>query len=48
MVARKQMGAKKACQNTGIAVFDHFADVGKLSKRGINAGVEIIHKFWRK
>ena len=33
--------AKKACENSDISVFEHFADVGKLSKRANNAEVEI-------
>ena len=33
--------AKQACENSGISVFEHFADVGKLSKRANNAEVVI-------
>ena len=33
--------AKKACKNSDINVFEHFADVGKLSKRANNAEVTI-------
>ena len=33
--------AKQACENSGISVFKHFADVGKLSKRANNAEVVI-------
>ena len=33
--------AKQACENSGINAFEHFADVGKLSKRANNAEVEI-------
>ncbi len=33
--------AKQACENSDISVFEHFADVGKLSKRANNAEVEI-------
>ena len=33
--------AKQACENSGISVFEHFADVGKLSKRANNAEVQI-------
>ena len=33
--------AKEACKNSDIDVFEHFADVGKLSKRANNAEVTI-------
>ena len=33
--------AKEACKNSDINVFEHFADVGKLSKRANNAEVTI-------
>ena len=33
--------AIQACQNIGISAFEHFANVGKLSKRANNAVVEI-------
>ncbi len=33
--------AKQSCKNSGISVFEHFANVGKLSKRANNAEVEI-------
>jgi len=33
--------AKLACENSDISVFEHFANVGKLSKRANNAEVEI-------
>ena len=33
--------AKQACENSDISVFEHFADVGKLSKRANNAEVQI-------
>ena len=33
--------AKQACENSNISVFEHFANVGKLSKRSNNAEVEI-------
>lgn len=33
--------AKDACENSGINVFEHFPDVGKLSKRANNAEIEI-------
>ena len=33
--------AKKSCENSDINVFEHFANVGKLSKRANNAEVEI-------
>lgn len=33
--------AKQSCENTGISAFEHFANVGKLSKRANNAEVEI-------
>ena len=33
--------AIQACKNSGISVFEHFANVGKLSKRANNAEVEI-------
>lgn len=33
--------AKQACENSNISVFEHFANVGKLSKRANNAEVEI-------
>ena len=33
--------AKEACKNSDINVFEHFADVGKLSKRANNAQVTI-------
>ena len=33
--------AKRACENSNISVFEHFADVGKLSKRANNAEVQI-------
>ena len=33
--------AKQACENSGISVFEHFAGVGKLSKRANNAEVVI-------
>ena len=33
--------AKETCQNSGIDVFEHFADVGKLSKRANNAEILI-------
>ena len=33
--------AIQACQNSGISAFEHFANVGKLSRRANNAEVEI-------
>ena len=33
--------AKLSCKNAGISVIEHFADVGKLSKRANNAEIEI-------
>lgn len=33
--------AKQACENSDISTFEHFANVGKLSKRANNAEVEI-------
>ena len=33
--------AKEACKNSDINLFEHFADVGKLSKRANNAEVTI-------
>ena len=33
--------AIQACKNSGISAFEHFANVGKLSKRANNAEVEI-------
>ena len=33
--------AKNSCENSGISVFEHFADVNKLSKRANNAEVII-------
>ena len=33
--------AKLSCENAGISVIEHFADVGKLSKRANNAEIEI-------
>ena len=33
--------AKRACENSNISVFEHFADVGKLSIRSYNAEVQI-------
>ena len=33
--------AKQTCENSGISAFEHFVDVGKLSKRANNAEVEI-------
>ena len=33
--------AKLACENSGISTFEHFVNVGKLSKRANNAEVEI-------
>ena len=33
--------AKISCENSDISVFDHFANIGKLSKRANNAEVEI-------
>jgi DNA-damage-inducible protein D len=33
--------AKIACENSGISELEHFADVGKLSKRANNAEIEI-------
>ena len=33
--------AKIACENSDISSFEHFADVGKLSKRANNAKIEI-------
>ena len=33
--------AKQSCENSNISVFEHFANVGKLSKRANNAEVEI-------
>ena len=33
--------AKQTCENSDISTFEHFANVGKLSKRANNAEVEI-------
>lgn len=33
--------AKQACENSDISAFEHFANVGKLSRRANNAEVEI-------